>query len=138
VADPRLTSLARVLVNYSLKVKKGEWVQIEGPYIAQDLIRAAYAQVLAVGGNPTLRVSIPGTRHHFFKHAGVDQLKFVSPLDKLLFKKVDKLLFVRGDWNNQGYDGDRPPSGGNGAERPGRASFTRCSSAPPGRKRPGC
>ena len=101
MADPRLTSLARVLVNYSLKVKKGEWVQIEGPYIAQDLIRAAYAQVLAVGGNPTLRVSIPGTRHHFFKHAGVDQLKFVSPLDKLLFKKVDKLLFVRGDWNTK-------------------------------------
>jgi aminopeptidase len=101
MADPRLTSLARVLVSYSLDVKKGDWVQIEGPYIAQDLIRAAYAEVLAAGANPTLRITIPGTRNLFYKRAGADQLKFVSPLDKLLFNKVDKILFIRGDWNTK-------------------------------------
>jgi len=101
MADPRLKSLASVLVKHSLKVKKGDWVQIEGPYIAQDLIRAAFAEVLAVGGNPTLRVNIPGTRHLFLKHGSADQLKFVSPLDKMLFNKVDKILFIKGDWNTK-------------------------------------
>jgi aminopeptidase len=108
MADPRLTSLAKVLVGYSLEVKKGQWVQIEGPYTAQDLIRAVFAEVLAVGGHPTLKVSIPGTRHLFLKHAGSDQLKFVPPTDKVLFTRVDKILFIKGDWNTKELTAIKP------------------------------
>jgi aminopeptidase len=108
MADPRLTNLARVLVRYSLDVKKGDWVRIEGPYIAQDLIRAAYAEVLAAGAHPTTNVSIPGTRPLFFGRASDEQLRFVAPTDRLLFKEVDKILFISGGWNTRELSGIDP------------------------------
>jgi aminopeptidase len=108
MSDPRLTSLAKVLVNYSLEVKKGHWVHIEGPYIAQDLIRAVFAEVLAIGAHPTLNVRIPGIRHLFLKRAGDQQIKFVSPMDKTFFTKADKILFIRGGWNTKELTGIDP------------------------------
>lgn len=108
MADPRVTKLAQVLVRYSLGVKKGEWVQIDGPDIARDLLRAALGEVLAAGGHPTLNVRIHGARHLFLKRASNGQIKFVSPTDRTVFTKADKILFVRGDWNTKELTGVDP------------------------------
>lgn len=101
MADPRLAALAKVMVHYSLQVKKGEWVRIDGPPLAQEFIRAAYREVLAAGGNPTVSVRIPGIRHIFLKHATDDQLKFVPPSEKLTYEQVDKMLYIMADWNTK-------------------------------------
>jgi len=106
--DPRLTKLAKVLVRYSLGVKKGDWVRIEGPYNTQELIRAAFAEVLAAGAHPTVNISIPGTRPLFFKRASDEQLSFVAPTDKLLYEKVDKILLIGGGWNTKELSGIDP------------------------------
>ncbi|HVP58311.1 MAG TPA: aminopeptidase [bacterium] len=105
MADPRVTNLAKVLIRYSLEVKKGDWVRIEGPYNVQGLIRAAFAEVLAAGGYPTTHVSIPGTAPLFYKHATDEQLRFVAPTDKLLYNKVDKILIIGGGWNTKELTG---------------------------------
>jgi aminopeptidase len=106
--DPRHKALAKVLVRYSLQVKKGDWVHIQGPYIAQDLIRAAYAEVIAAGANPTVDVRIPGTRHMMLKHGSDEQIKFIPSTDKAIFTKADKMLFIRGGWNTKELTGINP------------------------------
>jgi len=99
--DPRLVSLAKVMVNYSLEVKKGDWVRIDGPVLAQDFIRAAFREVLRAGGHPTVTIRVPGIRHIFLKYASPDQLKFVAPTDKVIYERADKMLHVMADWNTK-------------------------------------
>ena len=108
MADPRVEKLAKVLIHYSLAVKKGEWVVIQGAYLAEDLMRAACIEVLSAGAHPTIHTDIPGSHHLMFKHGNDEQITFVSPARKLEFKKADKLLFVIGGWNSKEMTGIDP------------------------------
>ncbi len=58
---------AKVLVEYSTDVKKGDIVIIRGDAQAQPLIAAVYEEVLKRGGNPITRISIQGTSEKFFQ-----------------------------------------------------------------------
>jgi leucyl aminopeptidase (aminopeptidase T) len=49
MADARIEKLAKVLVHYSLGVKKGQWVKVEGSTISAELIKAACLEVLRLG-----------------------------------------------------------------------------------------
>jgi aminopeptidase len=99
--DPRTEQLAKVLVHYSLGVKKDDWVIITGAYLAEDLIRAAGLEVLAAGGHPTFNVSIPEVGSLFMHQASKEQLSFVAPSDLLQYRKADKFLFIMGGWNSR-------------------------------------
>ncbi len=106
--DARTTQLAKVLVHYSLAVKKNDWVVISGAYLAEDLMRAAGLEVLAAGGHPTLTVSIPEFASLFMRGASDEQLSFVSPSDLLQYRKADKFLFIMGGWNSRAMTGIDP------------------------------
>ena len=99
--DPRITKLANVLVHYSLNVQKGDWVVIDGAYLAEELLREAYREVLAAGGHPTLRTSIDDVGRIFLNEASQEQMDFIAPSLLLEFKKADKFLFVMGGWNTR-------------------------------------
>lgn len=101
MADSRIVKLASVLVNYSIGVKKGDWMKIEGPHLAQDLLLAVYVEALKAGAYPTTQVAMPGLAHAFFRHASRDQLKFVSPTVKLETRRLDAILSIWGTWNTK-------------------------------------
>ncbi len=80
--DLRTRKLAKLLVDYSLKVKKGENVVISGGTEAQDFIAALYKEIILKGAHPILRVDIPGLTSFFYKHATKEQIeKFPFILD---------------------------------------------------------
>jgi aminopeptidase len=101
VKDPRIDKLASILVRYSLLVKKGEWIVVRGPYLAEDLLRAVFREVLAAGGHPTLNVEIPGQKQILLSHASENQIKFLSPVDNLEHQRADKLLYIWASWNSK-------------------------------------
>jgi len=101
MADSRVEKLAKVLVHYSLHVKKGDWVKIEGSTAGADLIRAAYTAVLKAGANPITRVGLPNLAYDFYRYASEPQLKFVSPSDRLEGNKLDAVLSVWGGQNTK-------------------------------------
>jgi aminopeptidase len=101
VADVRIEKLAKVLVNYSLGVRPKQWVRIEGGAEAAPLIAAAYVEVLKAGGYPMTRVTLPGLSYLAMKHATEDQLRFVSPTEKLETAKVDCRLSLWGGSNTK-------------------------------------
>ena len=47
--DPRVDSLARILVRYSVELKEGDTCLIEGGSAGEPLIGAVYEEVLAAG-----------------------------------------------------------------------------------------
>ena len=46
--DPRIEKLADIMVNYSLELKKGQWVKIQGHTLSMPLVRAFYKKALEV------------------------------------------------------------------------------------------
>ena len=59
---------AKVLVDYSTKVKENDLVVIRGDVQAQPLILAIYDEVLKRGANPIVRLAMEGTAESFFKY----------------------------------------------------------------------
>ena len=108
MSDSRVEKLAKVLVHYSIHVKKGDWVRIEGAAVAQELIRAAYIEVLKAGGNPMTRVGLPRIAYDFFTHASDDQLKFISPTSEMEIDRLDASLSIWAGWNSKELSGVDP------------------------------
>jgi aminopeptidase len=108
LADYRVENLAKVMVRYSLKLKKGQWVEIIGPYNAEELILACQVEALKAGAHVSLRVLLPESNYLFYRHAGREQLRFISPLEKVANEKRDAMLFIWGGWNTKELTGIDP------------------------------
>lgn len=99
--DLRTRELARLVVDYSLKVKKGENVVISGSTEAQDFITALYKEIILRGGHPILRVGIPGLTPFFYKHAQKHQIeKFPDHFDYIA-KNAHKYISISTESNTK-------------------------------------
>ena len=87
--DPRVESMAKILVEYSTKVQKGDIVRIFGHTPAAPLIEACYVEVLKAGGHPVVQLMLPGLSKVFYDHANDDQLEWVSPVALETVRKAD-------------------------------------------------
>lgn len=96
--DPRVTKLARLLINYSLRLKKGELFLIRGEIVALPLIQAAYEEAIRVGAYPYTDIVLPDTVEAMFKMGSKEQLEYISPIKKLETDKIDAFLYC---WGNQ-------------------------------------
>jgi len=92
--DLRARELARLLVRYSLKVKKGESVVINGSNEAEDFIVALYKEIILKGAHPILHVDFPGLKPFFLKYAKKHQLeKFPDHFDYMV-KNSQKYISI--------------------------------------------
>ena len=108
MVDPRIEKLASVLVHYSLQIRRNDLFRIAGPSLATPLIRAVYAEALAAGANPYVRVSLEGLEELFYRKATDEQLRFVSNLDREEIEQVDATLGIGGRWNTRDLTGVPP------------------------------
>ena len=108
MVDPRIEKLASVLVHYSLQIRRNDLFRIAGPSLATPLIRAVYAEALAAGANPYVRVSLEGLEELFYRKATDEQLRFVSNLDREEIEQVDATLGIGGRWNTRDLTGVLP------------------------------
>lgn len=101
MADPRIDKLARVLVHYSMKVRKGDLVRIGGTAVAAPHIAAAYREVLLAGGHPAVRCTVDGLEEAYYRLATDEQLRFVSDLDRREVDTLDCELRYLGAYNTR-------------------------------------
>lgn len=99
--DKRISNLAKTLVLYSIKAKKGEEVVIRGSYEARELIHAVYEELIKVGAHPRVKVTLPGMDYSFYKYAKDHQLDFVSDVDYLEADKMAALIRIKSDYNTK-------------------------------------
>ncbi len=99
--DPRLVKLACLLVNYSVKIKTGDWVLVRGDVIAEPLVVEVVRQVVKAGGNPTIQLSSDGLSEAFMEEASEEQLNWVSPVNKVLYDEADVLMGIRASSNTR-------------------------------------
>lgn len=99
--DPRVENLARIMVEHSTEVKKGDVCTIEGEAAAAPLLKALYEQVLVAGGHPILNVGLEGQNAAFFEHADDEQLAWVAPPSQWAVENADVRLAVMASTNNR-------------------------------------
>jgi aminopeptidase len=108
VRDPRAERLAKILVGYSTEVKQGEVVSIDGESAAAPLLLAIYEEVLKVGAQPIMNVSIDGQAAVYYKHATDEQLDWISPTSEWLLDNADVRIAVGASTNTRELSGIPP------------------------------
>jgi len=101
MADLRVEKLAQTIVEYSVGVRKGDRVVIQGSTAAEPLIKEIYSRVLQEGGYPFLMLSIPGAEEIFFRYASDDQLKYVPKPTELIYETYDVRISLIAETNTK-------------------------------------
>ncbi len=94
-----MNKYAKLLVNYSMALKKGDRVLLSSTYLAEELLKEVYAEALKVGAFPEFRIAMNGTEKIFYDNASDSQLEYVSPITKYVYENYDALLNVIAPFN---------------------------------------
>jgi aminopeptidase len=99
--DPRVVSVAHVLVDYSIDVQPGELVVLSGDAVATPLILSAYQRVLERGGHPYLRVSLGDTADLFYTYASDEQLDYAPQFEMAMVEEFDAYITIWAEVNTR-------------------------------------
>jgi aminopeptidase len=97
--DPRIDSLARQLVRYSVGLKKGEKILIELSDVPSSIGLALVREVRARGGIPLIRVHDTRLNREMMSGATDEQYLLISKLLLQEMKEMDAYLAIRGSHN---------------------------------------
>jgi aminopeptidase len=97
--DQRAENLAKIIVQYSTKVKEGDVTVIRGASSAEPLILSIYEEVLRAGGLPILNMSPEEGTASFFQLASDKQLEWIAPTAEWTTENADVSIFVIADDN---------------------------------------
>jgi len=89
-----IQKVAKVLVEHSARVKKGEYVQIVAGIPARDLILEIYKQCLLKGAYPTIKTDFEGLSYTYYKYASEEQLKHFPEISYSEMKKTDAIIYI--------------------------------------------
>jgi aminopeptidase len=106
--DPRVQKLAHLLVNYSLKLKKGQLVKIQGEPVVLPLIEACFREALQVGAYPYTDVILPRNQEAFLKYGSDDQFAYINPVSRADVTKMDAFIHIWGSENTRHLSGVHP------------------------------
>ncbi len=98
--DSRLTTLAHILVDKSVKVKPLEkiWIRVMDP-VGLPLAKEVYKAVVEAGGLPHLDIGVEELGSWYFRHASDQQLTATPELYKFQVKHFDKSIVIAADVN---------------------------------------
>jgi len=133
--DPRVKRHAEVLMRYSLALKKGDKLIIQGEHFTLPLIKECYRLALELGAHPQVKILNSELSEIMMKQGSDQQLTFIHESDKVAIKTADALLTSRSparatprysSYSSSGWP--RTSCGGAGP----------CSRASPMPRRPAC
>jgi aminopeptidase len=108
MTDPRVAKLADLIVNYSLALKPGDLVRIDGGTVASPFIRELYRAALLAGANPRTRVEVEGIDVIAVDESSEEQLTFDSEIERFDVENVDALVTVWADRNTRALSQSDP------------------------------
>jgi aminopeptidase len=92
--DPRLETLARTVLGYSLGLKAGEKLLIEGETGSEPLVRGLMAEAYRMGAAPFFELTDPALRRAWLLGATREQLDFKICLDVERMNAMDARLYL--------------------------------------------
>ena len=108
--DPRVSKLAKLVVEYCVSIKPGDEVLLKAGVEAIPLIREIVKETVSKGGYPHIILSESGIDEIFYRYAPEPVLKHLSPIEKFIQEKIDVSISVISDSHSKplvGIDPDR-------------------------------
>jgi aminopeptidase len=99
--DPRVERLADILVDYSLEIKGGDKVAINGAYVAEPLMLALYERCIKQGAHVMLRATLPHMEPIRYGLSSDEQLEFIWPTERWLTENLDVSISIISDINTR-------------------------------------
>lgn len=109
MADPRVTRLAELLVGYSLDVREGQLVRLDGSELAEPLMIEAYRACLRRGALPYTNVRLSGLNEILVEVASEEQLDFIPQSEWNQVERIDALVYIWGEANTRALSKAEPP-----------------------------
>jgi len=106
--DARIERLARTLIHYSIGLKKGQLLKIQGEAVAIPLIKAVYEEAVKTGAHPYAQIRVPDNEETLLKLGSDAQLKYISPVVRTEINKIDALVAIWGTENTKYLSGVDP------------------------------
>ncbi len=106
--DPRIQGLSRVLCEYSLELKPGQLMLIEGPALAEPLMLELVKTALEMGAIPRVRPVTQGAQAAFLENASDEQLAYLAPSALAEMAAIDVRVAIHAAWNTRELSGIDP------------------------------
>lgn len=106
--DPRIETLADILVNYSTRVQKGDHVLIRSTPLARPLIEAVYRLVVRNGGYPVVQLSFESLSEIFYAEASDEQLDYLNPISRFAVENAQVIISIDAPENARTLTGVDP------------------------------
>lgn len=110
MTDLRMQKTAKILVEYSTKVRKGDWVVIYAEPAGIDLAREVARQATLAGGNVTYFPLDRSFEEILLKYGSEEQIHWINPMFDLMIRKMDVFFNISAPENTRtlsGVDADR-------------------------------
>jgi aminopeptidase len=101
MADPRVKKLAEILVNYSIKVKKGDLIELNFGIDAKELALEVYKLILKKGAYPMTHTGVPGFAYAYYKNASNEQLNHFPKLAMMEAKMANGSINIGAEYNTK-------------------------------------
>ncbi len=108
MTDPRMTNTAKILVEYSTKVRPGDWVVIIAEPHGIDLAREVARQATMAGGNVSLSLRDRTFDEILLKYGNNEQVSWISPFLDLAIRKANVYIQIGAPDNTRTLSGVDP------------------------------
>jgi aminopeptidase len=97
--DPRMNKLAKILINYSTKLKKGENVLIECYDIPDEMVIEIVKEAKKAGANPLVSMKRNRIMRELIKGTDKKHMALAAEAEKSRMKKMNAYIGIRGSNN---------------------------------------
>lgn len=108
MTDPRITKLARLLVDYCVAVQPGDKVLLSGTALSLPLMTATYEEIIRAGGLPLPLIGGGGFEEILLKQGNDDQIQHIPEPVRLVYDTYDCLISISGQSNTRSLSGVDP------------------------------
>ena len=103
MSDPRVARLANLLTGYSLDLKEGQTVRIDGSEVAASLVLELYRAALARGAFVYTSVALDGLAECLVSEGSDEQIAYISPLAWREVDLADAIVTVWSSANSRSF-----------------------------------
>jgi aminopeptidase len=106
--DARVQRLADLITGYSLGLRPGDLVRLDGGIVAAPLVTALFRSALRCGAHAYPHVAVDGLAEILLEEGSDEQIDWVSPVERTEIDLVDALVTIWGDVNTRALSGVDP------------------------------
>jgi aminopeptidase len=100
MTDPRLVKLADTIINYSIKLQKGEKILIETTDAGDEIAKLLIQKAFEAGGIPLINTYYMSVRRAWIMGTNEAHIEEMTRHDEAKMKEMQAYVSVRGGYNN--------------------------------------